>query len=280
MKPNRLRPVIAAATAAALGLFTGAHLMTHIPTGIVGMTGRTGSTGCVCHYYEASPDSVVRAWFTGPDSVRAGTVATYTLSVSRRQSVAAGFNAAALFGRMLVADSVHTQLLPAGDDTLELTHTWPRSASGRDTIAWLFRYRAPLRPGTHDTLYAVGNSVNGDTISNEQDKWAFARNFPVRIIPATSVEEQGLAGRFSLDQNYPNPFNPATIIRFTLQDADRVRLAVYDLTGREAAVLVDGRLDPGEHNARFDATGLAGGVYLYRLQAGGNTLVRKMVLLR
>jgi hypothetical protein len=61
---------------------------------------------------------------------------------------------------------------------------------------------------------------------------------------------------------------------------ERVRLSVYDLLGREVAVLVNGVQTPGEHRVTFDARSLASGVYLYRLVAGGQSRSRKLVLLR
>jgi TctA family transporter len=61
---------------------------------------------------------------------------------------------------------------------------------------------------------------------------------------------------------------------------DRVRLAVYDLLGREVALLVDGFQVPGEHRVTFDARRLASGIYFYRLIAGGQALSRKLVLLK
>lgn len=84
----------------------------------------------------------------------------------------------------------------------------------------------------------------------------------------------------ALYANYPNPFNPSTAIPFQVNTAGRVRLSVYDVLGREVAVLVDGMLAPGSHTARFDAAGLASGVYLVRLEMGGTSLTRRMTLAR
>ena len=85
---------------------------------------------------------------------------------------------------------------------------------------------------------------------------------------ATSVAgEDGTPAAFGLAQNYPNPFNPTTNIRFQVPEAADVRLAVYDRLGREVGVILNGRMDAGSHETQFDATGLASGVYLYKLQA-------------
>ncbi len=85
---------------------------------------------------------------------------------------------------------------------------------------------------------------------------------------------------FVLSQNYPNPFNPATTIRYELSEVSEVRLAVYDLLGREVSVLVDGLQMQGVHTARFDATGLPSGSYVYRFEAAGRLVTRVMTLSR
>ena len=87
--------------------------------------------------------------------------------------------------------------------------------------------------------------------------------------------------RFSLAQNFPNPFNPTTNIRFTLQEAARVTLKVYNVTGQEVATLVNGETLPaGTHTFQFNAGNLPNGVYYYRIDAGGFSDVQKMTLLK
>lgn len=92
---------------------------------------------------------------------------------------------------------------------------------------------------------------------------------------------------FSLSQNWPNPFNPNTNIGYSVgvvsgqsSVGSDVRLAVYDLLGREVAVLVDGKREPGIYTVTLDASRLASGMYLYRLQAGEFIQIRKMLVLR
>jgi hypothetical protein len=85
---------------------------------------------------------------------------------------------------------------------------------------------------------------------------------------------------FTLAQNYPNPFNPTTVVSYQLPVASIVRLAVYDLLGREVAVLVKGSQEPGVHSATWNAHGMASGVYYYRLEAGDNFEMKKMVLVK
>jgi hypothetical protein len=97
----------------------------------------------------------------------------------------------------------------------------------------------------------------------------------------SSVREVNLSPtNFSLEQNYPNPFNPTTVIRFQISYSTFVTLRVYDVLGREVALLVNEVKGVGEHEIVFDASGLASGIYFCRLLAGSFHLTRKMVLLQ
>ncbi len=80
--------------------------------------------------------------------------------------------------------------------------------------------------------------------------------------------------------NYPNPFNPTTTIRYELAEPSDVSLSVYNITGQRVAVLVNGSRAAGEHTAVFDASGLASGTYIYRLEAAGTFTTRKMMLIK
>ena len=82
-----------------------------------------------------------------------------------------------------------------------------------------------------------------------------------------------------LEQNYPNPFNAQTVISFTLARSQRVRLAVYDLLGREVATIVDQTLDAGAHRYPFSAAGLPSGVYLYKLETSVSAWVQKLAVI-
>lgn len=78
----------------------------------------------------------------------------------------------------------------------------------------------------------------------------------------------------------PNPFNPATSLSFQLPEAAQVTLAVFDVSGRKVAQLVDGWLDAGAHQAVFDGSGLASGIYLARIEAANYSAMQKVVLLK
>ena len=85
---------------------------------------------------------------------------------------------------------------------------------------------------------------------------------------------------FSLYQNYPNPFNPTTNIAYTVTKSGFTTLKVYNVLGQEVKTLFAGYQTAGTHSIEFNAANLASGVYLYRLESGNNTLVKKMVLMK
>ena len=90
----------------------------------------------------------------------------------------------------------------------------------------------------------------------------------------------GHAQKIHLENNYPNPFNPKTIISWHMAVSSPVKLTIYDLTGQMVATLVDGRYPAGAHAVEWDASNLASGLYLYRLDAGNFVEIKKMILLR
>jgi photosystem II stability/assembly factor-like uncharacterized protein len=93
-------------------------------------------------------------------------------------------------------------------------------------------------------------------------------------------EDLPVLSDFSLTQNYPNPFNPSTRITYRINSPVKVELKVYDISGREVAVLVNELKAPGEYTSVFNGENMASGVYIYRLRAGGQVLSRKMTLLK
>jgi hypothetical protein len=158
-----------------------------------------------------------------------------------------------------------------------------------DTIAWaapsvfgLFaEYVLPFPPELTGMQARVGFRYN----MNCTTSGFYVHVDDVSIDQVTSVAEHGrvVPASFGLDPNYPNPFNGVTRIGFRVPagaGGEGVRLAVYDLLGREVAVLVDAPLAPGSYAMPFDAAGLASGIYLARLQAGGHVETRRMILMK
>ena len=99
-------------------------------------------------------------------------------------------------------------------------------------------------------------------------------------ITGNSTIISSLPSAYSLSQNYPNPFNPVTKIAFSLPKNGDVKLVVYDILGKEVATLVNDYRTAGTHSVEFNASNLASGVYLYRIEAGDFRDVKKMMLVK
>ena len=101
---------------------------------------------------------------------------------------------------------------------------------------------------------------------------------------ATGIANVILPDGFVLSQNYPNPFNPSTIIHYNLAKSGWVSLKVYNVIGQEVATLVNGLQQAGSYSVPFNTkegkTGLASGVYFYRLDAGSFVSIKKMILMK
>jgi hypothetical protein len=157
-------------------------------------------------------------------------------------------------------------------------------------------YHRLLLPGTYSLVVrAPGfrpDTVNGIAVTATAATRADVALQPLAV-PVASDPDRWSEG-FVLCQNYPNPFNPVTTIEYAVVaggdhqslgqaqvgDAGNVKLAVFDLLGREVAELVNERKVAGRYTVRFDAGGLASGTYVVRLNAGGVAATRPMQLIR
>jgi len=101
---------------------------------------------------------------------------------------------------------------------------------------------------------------------------------------STSVSEsnasEAVPDRFELLQNYPNPFNPITTIEFRLSEASNVTVSIFTITGQQLTTLVSGKYDAGTHSVQWDASGVASGLYFYRVETNNMAQIKKMILLR
>lgn len=93
-----------------------------------------------------------------------------------------------------------------------------------------------------------------------------------------NTKPETVAG-YKLSQNYPNPFNPTTVISYQLARTGQVSIKVYDTTGNEIATLVNDRQNAGLHKISFDGSGLAAGVYFYKMKTAARIFTKKMILL-
>ena len=121
----------------------------------------------------------------------------------------------------------------------------------------------------------VKNIVISETVSR------YTKSLKIILKESTSIEKtDDVPTSTSLSPNFPNPFNPTTVIAYQLAVSGNVKLSVFDVLGREVAVLVNGVVPAGSHTVTFDASNLTSGMYMYRLDSGGKVLTRKMMLVK
>jgi hypothetical protein len=157
----------------------------------------------------------------------------------------------------------------AGDIEVVDQLTWEQGEG--DTFNPIYRALAISQDGLD---LAVGGFASAAPVQ------LFSRDEPLVIETSAGEPLTELPQGYNLSQNYPNPFNPTTQINFEIGQSGMATLKVYDLLGREVATLVNSELPAGSHSVNFDAANLASGTYMYRLEANGFVLTRKMMLVK
>jgi len=205
-------------------------------------------------------------------------------------------------GNGTVVETIN-QFMTLGDPTQEAFSDVPKNVSvtstvnGNDYIVNIKSSGVNMRGALvaihqTDTLKTSGYT---DSLGN----YIFSKNIVTENLPITAVVTgknlhpfegnliltsisnlSNLADGFALMQNYPNPFNPSTVIRFNIPDNTYATLRVYDILGKQVAELVDGNLSTGEYKVDFNASDLAAGVYLYKLDAGDYSKTMKMTIVK
>ena len=166
-------------------------------------------------------------------------------------------------------------------------HSWLDGFGGLDTTYWnpagdrlIIRLSVEVSPPT----VAVGDTITPDRVTIV-DQWGNPCTTQVVItgtFTAPGAEERTSSRTlkvWSLSQNKPNPFNRGTVISYSLPSEERVRLDVFDLSGRLVATLVNESRKAGTHRVSWNADEEAAGIYFYRLRAGNFESTRKMVLI-
>jgi hypothetical protein len=235
------------------------------PGGITGTTRKTGGGGCAGCHSGTSIAGLVS--ISGPTTLKVGQTGTYTMTIS--SGILIGVDIAASTGTLArvsqaiglsSGELIHTSKM----NTTSVQFTWKPSATGSETI------------------YAVGAK------DSKKGGWGHAADFNVTVTPAgtTGIEDGSAPMAFALNHNYPNPFNPSTTIRFSLPQSSDVTLSVMNLIGEKVATLVSKRMEQGNHQVHWDASGIPSGMYFYTLEArqsgDGQPFVqtRKLVLVK
>lgn len=130
----------------------------------------------------------------------------------------------------------------------------------------------------NDLKFLLTEAISGDTakaVAN-RDIYGGSISVPTNIKENTIEKYTG----YELEQNFPNPFNPSTVIRYQLPLQGNVSLKIYDMLGREIAILVNEEKQSGNYEITFNGEGFASGVYYYRLTAGSYAQTKKILLVR
>jgi len=189
-----------------------------------------------------------------------------------------GTRAGRIYG--VVVDSASGEPLIAGITLEETGRTVESGADGRFGIG-----EVPSPPNGYTLVVSASDyaekRIEAIPLNSGDSLW-----FEIRMVSTiTSVEDAQIPASIRLFQNYPNPFNGTSQIRFSLSATSHVSLTVYDLLGKEIAILVDEQLSAGTHLRRWDGydtdgESVSSGIYFYRLEAGGMHEVRSMTLLK
>ena len=137
----------------------------------------------------------------------------------------------------------------------------------------------PALSSTFSSPNGIVRSVTGDTLYVSDYAARSLRmltGITIGIINVSTIAPE----KYSLKQNYPNPFNPVTNIKFEVAKSGLVTLKVFDISGREAALLVNEEMNAGTYNFDFNASHLSSGIYFYQLTAANYTDTKKMILIK
>jgi hypothetical protein len=126
----------------------------------------------------------------------------------------------------------------------------------------------------------ASNNFNGNCLLTESYTDMIHRGLSKTNIEHIFFDEILSVTEYELGQNFPNPFNPSTKISYQIPKAGLVTLKIYDLLGKEIATLVNEQQNEGRYEVKFDASLLASGVYIYKLQAGDFVFSKKMIILK
>jgi hypothetical protein len=165
--------------------------------------------------------------------------------------------------------SVNAVAVPVGSGWITVNFPLSAAALTGGTVNTILAGVTEIRllhknsPGTTGDAIAAQLGIDNITATTVSGAAEFSMNAPQT---------------FSLSQNYPNPFNPSTLITYTLPAEGKAQLSVFNMLGQKVAELTEGVQSAGTHQVVFDASALPSGAYFYRLEAGSNVQIRKLVL--
>ena len=138
-------------------------------------------------------------------------------------------------------------------------------------------------PGRYDVV-SVANLDDDPELEVLYTDGNLCERFPIVILdlkkPVAVRENKPIPSKFALEQNYPNPFNPTTTIKYSIPNSGFVSLKVYDILGKEVAVPVNERQEPGSYKVEFNSDKLSSGTYIYTLKTKFGSISKKMIIMK
>lgn len=228
-----------------------------------GYTRKSGNQGCSCHG-NANANVVVE--ITGPVQIKTGATEKYQVTIGGESGSQVCVDIAASTGTLSPYDSA----LKLSKSEL-ITNGTKSYSNGKYTYS--FNFTAPNTVG-NQKIYATG-------LSSKNSGWNFAPDKAIKVVSATGIDEQNsIPGEFVLSQNFPNPFNPSTAINFFLPIKQNVVGQIINVAGEVVAELVNGNLEPGNHQVIWNAQSAATGIYFFKLQTDQAVKTIKLLYLK
>lgn len=199
------------------------------------------------------------------------------------------------YGGVIISYS--TEIIPveltsftASDDKNNITLLWQTATETNNSGFEVLR-------STRDDSWNLIGFVEGHGTTTEENNYSFvdknlkAGNYSYKLVQidfagtrteseVVNVEVENQPLEYSLKQNYPNPFNPSTTIEYSIPENGFVELNVFNVLGEKIITLVNESKEAGSYKINFGAAGLSSGIYYYRLNSSGNSIVRKMIILK
>ena len=173
----------------------------------------------------------------------------------------------------LTGQPVKTKVRVTGKEIADSTWISSDSITGN--------YNRLIKNGTYTFTFSAPNyitkTVTGVYVKNDSTTFL---NVLLRPVATSVIINKPIVNEYSLMQNYPNPFNSITKIQLQVASYKFVKLVVFDITGKEVAVLINKELQAGTYEVRFDAKHLSSGIYFYKLTSGEFSEMRKMIYLK
>jgi len=134
-----------------------------------------------------------------------------------------------------------------------------------------------LKAGLSDiAVYSLAIDKQGFIYAGAKNGFVYRSSNPTNLIDFLEKKPES----YHLSQNYPNPFNPLTTIEYSVPQKENVKLTVYDMLGKQIAILINEVKNPGHYKINFDAQNLTSGIYFYKIEAGNFSDYKKMILIK